>query len=526
MAAQHRHEPGIWMSEAHSPSPAELAERTFAYAREAEVQKNWEEALARWNLARRSFPDHPAGHLGAAVALRELGRTGEAEGLIAEAMARFPDDPAPLIGWAALAHGQGDWAVAAERWTKLRSRFPEAPVGYALGLAALRALGRDEEAVALLRQTAERFSEQLDGQVQAVQGLRECGRLDEAEAVLSAALDRFPDEARLRFEHAVVAAAREDWPAAAERWDLVRTRFPEQPWGFVGGALARREQGRGAEAEALLAEAVERFPGEATPPLEHARSAHLAGNWTEAADRWAALRRSHPDEPAGYVAGGEALFEAGGLDAAEAVLADGMIRFPEAPEPAVQHALLASRRRDWPEAVRRWDAVRQRFPDEVAGYWGGAQALRQFRRFAEAEALVQEAARRLPDRAEPLVEYAWVAQDGGDWPEAVQRWETVRERLPDHVEAHAIAAEALAQAGRLDEAEALAAAACARFPQNPLAFAANARIASLRGDHRAAVARWQEAQSRFPDEAEFAHRLFEARLQLAESEVAAEGGLT
>jgi tetratricopeptide (TPR) repeat protein len=403
------------MAETSSPTPAELAERTFAFAREAEAQKDWVRALERWNLARRSFPERPAGYIGAAVALRELGRFNEADALLGQAIERFPHDSGPLVGWAALAHGQADWTAAAQRWGTIRARFPREALGYSLGVVALRALGRTAE----------------------------------AELVLATAIQHFPDEGRLRFEYAVAAAERADWPAAAERWEALRARFPEQPGGYIGGADALSAQGRLEEAEALLTEAVTRFP-------EDQRS-------------------------------------------------------------AVEHGWSANHRRDWPEAVRRWEAVRQRYPDEVAGYCGAAQALRQLHRLDEAEAVISDAMQRLPASSEVYVEHAWIAQDIRDWPEAARRWERVRERQPDHVAAYAIAGEALAQAGRFDEAEALVAEARQRFPDTPLPFAAAARVAEAGRRWPEAAERWREAQQRFPAEAELALRLYEAELRLAEA---------
>lgn len=610
------------MSLASSPSPAELAERTFAFAREADARRDWAQALSRWTLARNSFPDNPTGYIGGAVALRELGRFDEAETLIRDATARFPKDPGPTIGWAALSHGRRDWAAAAERWARLRADFPQQAVGYALGAAALRALGRHaeaeavldagvehcpgdpsltiahariahaaqdwpeaarrwarvracvpdqpggyvagaealresgqhDEAEALLTLAVQRFSDQpeltiewarlgaqrsdagealrrwelvrqrhpdqLAAHLGLVQALRGTRRFDEAETVVAAALERFPDEAQLRFEHAVVAAERADWPAAAERWERLRTRFPEQPWGFIGGAVAAREQGQKEAAEALFQQALDLFPDDPAARLEYARTAHLASDWGEATERWATLRQYHPQDPVGYVAGAAALAEAGRIDEAEVLIAEALNRFPEQQEAAVQHAWMANRRRDWAEAVRRWEAVRQRYPAEIAGYWGAAQALRSRRRFSEAEAMVAEAGQRLPESPEPLVEYSWIAHDQHDWPEAVRRWELVRQRMPEHVEAYASGGEALARAGRFVEAETLVAEAFRRFPENPLPYAAAANIVAIRSEWSEAVARWSEAQRRFPDKPEFSHRLHEARLWLAESQAA------
>ena len=607
------------MAETFSPTPAELAARTFAFAREAEAQKDWPQALSRWTLARRSFPDQPAGHIGAAVALRELGRHDEAEAVIGEALERFPNDPGPRVGWAALAHGRRDWAAAAQRWESVRAIFPAEAVAYVLGIAALRALSREAEvqavieagaahcpkdpglaieharlahsaadwpeaaqrwervracvpneptgyaggaqalrqdgrfgeADALLREATERFPDQpglaiewarlgehhsnlgeavqrwemvrqrfpdqLAGHVGVTQALREAGRFDEAEAAIATALDRFPDQAVLRFEHAVLAAAGADWPAAETRWALLRERFPEQPAGFVGGAVAVRDQGRHDEAEALIGDAVARFPNDLAARMEHARTAQFAADWPAAIERWAALRESHPDQLAAYTGGAAALHALGRLGEADALLAEAAARLPDDRDAAVEHAWMANHRRHWDAAVQRWEAVRRRFPDETAGYWCAAQALRHLHRFEDAEAVVLEAMQRLPGSAEPYVEHAWVAQDTRDWPEAVRRWEKVRERLRDHVEGYAIAAEALAKAGRLDEAEALATAGRERFPGSPLPFAAAAKIAEERKAWAIAAERWREAQRRFPDEAEFPQRLFEALLHLAEA---------
>src|SRR6185437_6976398 len=110
-----------------------------------------------------------------------------------------------------------------------------------------------------------------------------------------AAIEHFPDEGRLRFEYAVAAAERADWPAATERWDIVRSSCPDQPAGFVGGAAALREQGRLDEAEALLAEAVTRFPDEQSAAVEHGWSANRRRDWPEAVQRWEAVRRRYPD---------------------------------------------------------------------------------------------------------------------------------------------------------------------------------------------------------------------------------------
>ena len=90
--------------------------------------------------------------------------------------------------------------------------------------------------------------------------LRQAGRFEEAEAVLREAVARFPDDVRLTSDFAVLAVQRRDWPAALERWQTVKGRFPDRASGFSGEALALREMRRFDEADALLRGAMDRFP--------------------------------------------------------------------------------------------------------------------------------------------------------------------------------------------------------------------------------------------------------------------------
>jgi len=66
------------------------------------------------------------------------------------------------------------------------------------------------------------------------------------------------------------------------------------------------------------------------------------------------LQNLFPDASQGYVVLGDALREAGRLDEADLTLAEAVKRFPDALWAAVQHALVAVRRQDWSEALRRW----------------------------------------------------------------------------------------------------------------------------------------------------------------------------
>jgi tetratricopeptide (TPR) repeat protein len=599
----------------------------------AHVRRDWPEAAARWQRVRERHEALSVGYTAGAVALREAGRLDDAAALLDEATARFPDDPAPAIERAWLAHHRRDWDDAIRLWQTARNHFPDQIAAYTGAAQALREGGRLDDAEALLAAGIEQFPGHAGLRVEhatlasrrrdwteaarrwqavralfpdhpasytgAAQAWREQRRFDEAGAVLAEALQRFARDPAVRSEYAWLAQFAGDWPEAARRWQDMRERHPDHSVGYTSGAVALREQRRFDEAEALLAEAVERFPGERAPLAEHAWLAMARRDWPAAARRWAELRRRHPDSIEGYLRGAQALATMWQHDEAEQVLADGMARFPDDGGLAGEHAWVAFHRHENEAAVQRFAAMRSRFPDLVAGYTGGAMALRNLFRLAEAEALLQEAQQRFPDDPKIPFEYAqipmfhplrrerdpeealrrlarlrerfpdfedgWVlamrylreigrvaqadalaqigmealprsaglaleyannARERTDWTEAVRRYAAAQAAFPDHAGAAIGLGASLSAAGRHDDAEPVWRAATERFPNDGAVFAEFGQIAARRGDWPAALARWTDGQQRFPDQQEFAHRIFEAELQLLEGGPAdAAGGL-
>src|SRR5579863_4811787 len=95
---------------------------------------------------------------------------------------------------------EGDWPEAMRQW---RAARPEA-VG--------------EEAVCIDLAAA----------------LRGRGWVEEAEQVLGEAAKRFPHDLDAAVRDAQAADARGDHSESARRWQMVRSRFPDSPRGYVG----------------------------------------------------------------------------------------------------------------------------------------------------------------------------------------------------------------------------------------------------------------------------------------------------
>jgi tetratricopeptide (TPR) repeat protein len=235
-----------------------------------------------------------------------------------------------------------DWSAALTCWRRIVDRFPDNPSGYAGAGAAFR----------------------------------ESGQLEDAEELLGRAFLQFPTSSEVATNYGWVANARRDWHEAVRRWELVRQRYPESPSGYVGGGAALRELGRLDEAEAVLRSGMERLPHNIDIAVTRAGIASSRGDWTEALRRWDEVRSRFPDSASAVVGGAAALGKLGRLDEADRLLAEGVERCPARADIAVAFARLAEQRQDWPEAARRWQLVRLRFPDNPAAQ-PGLDAARQ-----------------------------------------------------------------------------------------------------------------------------------------------------
>ncbi len=91
------------------------------------------------------------------------------------------------------------------------------------------------------------------------------------------------------------------------------------------------------------------------------------------------------------------------------------------------------------------------------------------------------------------------AFESGDLPEALRRWDVVLSQFPGEMAGLIGKGETLRDLGRLDEAEAMFAAAIERFPNSEWPAARHAGIAVIRGDLTTALSRWDAVRERFPD---------------------------
>jgi tetratricopeptide (TPR) repeat protein len=189
------------------------------------------------------------------------------------------------------------------------------------------------------------------------------------------------------------------------------------------------------------------------------------------------------------------LIELRDYDGAEAFTFDGAKRFPKEPHYLEGYALVAERRRDYAEAAKRWAVVRKKFPYRKFGYINAVGCLRQVGRLDEAEAVMAQALRRMPQDMGLLLEWGRVAEARGDWEEARRRWDSLRNR---HSAGYIGTGQALHKLGRAEEAEAVLREGRSRYPTDAGIAVMQAHIAQESGDVEEALKRWAVVRDRFP----------------------------
>src|SRR5215469_7802207 len=101
-----------------------------------------------------------------------------------------------------------------------------------------------------------------------------------------------------------------------------------------------------------------------------ARAAAARRDWAKALGLWDEIAEQFPLDSSGLLGRAETLMQMGQLDASEATFAEAKRRFPANVWAAAGYAAIAARRRDWPEALLRYEGVLKDFPKDAAGLIG------------------------------------------------------------------------------------------------------------------------------------------------------------
>jgi tetratricopeptide (TPR) repeat protein len=432
------------------------------FARIAQSRGDWEEALRRWEAAGRVTPAAIEPQSGRAGVLRTLRRFDEADALLSELSERFPDRPELLIDLALVKHDRGDFDGAASVWQRAIEASPDERMFHLAGSALMRSQ-----------------------------------RLADAKEVLRRGLERFPGSKPLMIDWCSTLHLLREWPEALKAWGALSRANPTEWVAILGGAATLRQMKRFDDAEALLLEGREQLGEHPVCEIDLAWVASERKDWVVASARWEAVREKSFDEVMGYLGGAVALRESGRFDEAEALLREALVRFTEHRQVLMDLAHLKLRRQDFAGAAEIWDTFRARYPD-AEGYIWGAFALRRMGRLGASEDLVRAGLELHPTNPLLLRDFAKLAQWRGDWVEALRRWEAAGRVMPGAIEPQIGRAGALRSLRRFDEAEALLAEICGRFPDRLESLTELGMMKQHRQDFTGAVGIWEQVRRRFP----------------------------
>jgi len=189
--------------------------------------------------------------------------------------------------------------------------------------------------------------------------------------------------------------------------------------------------------------------------FEWAQQATRERNWSEAARRWAVLRKAYPKQATTWIQGAIAHIEAGELEQAEALLTYARQQFHNNPDTLLQSAELAIRQHKWDMAEAFLRQARQQFPDFMPTWIKSAEHAAHQGDLEQATAYNERARQCAPDIPAPFIQYAELAMRAEQWEQALIRWKELRNCFPDLPAGYLRAAETARKLGRPKEARQL-----------------------------------------------------------------------
>jgi tetratricopeptide (TPR) repeat protein len=319
---------------------------------------------------------------------------------------------------------------------------------------------------------------------------------------------------------AAAESGRQHWPGLLAVARRIRISYPlaEVAYHYEGEALAASgEQGA---ADTILEAGVRLFPDNPAILHQYAALADRMGDKVSAIRRWEAIRTRCPNSLEASRGLASAYRVAGRMHDADRALSEATEWFPAEPAIFIDRATIALQLSDWSEALRQLQVVRERFPDQPAGYTAAGHALRHLRRCDEADAITEAGLARFPGDHDLLGSHGWTAMVREDLPDAERRWRVLLAKHPSSALGFLGLAEALSKQQRASEAEAVLCEGMALQPGNAVLAEAFAMQATRRADWPVAVQRWRDARARFSHSGICHHQLGIALKQIGETDTA------
>jgi tetratricopeptide (TPR) repeat protein len=169
-----------------------------------------------------------------------------------------------------------------------------------------------------------------------------------------------------------------DLDAALAHWRHRILRAPAHPVAYLAAARALRAAKRLDEAEAVASEGLRGAAGgRFLLQTEMARIAEMRADPALALQRWQGIVDAYPRQGVGYAGVGRALMKLDRLDSADAFIRSACARLPDDTDLMRLAAHVAAARRQWNDALFRWDQVLARLPGDAGAVRGRGAVLWQ-----------------------------------------------------------------------------------------------------------------------------------------------------
>jgi tetratricopeptide (TPR) repeat protein len=231
------------------------------------------------------------------------------------------------------------------------------------------------EALALWRELGEHWPQHAEGCLGESDTLEALGRPMEALRTLSQGAERFPTDPRPAIGYASLALRQSMGGLALARFERAQEQFPNESEAFLGFAEALESAGDVERALSSLEAVAERFIDNPRTELLLGRLYLRRGDPVTAFARFESATSRRDADCNIYLAAADALTRHGRFTEADQILAKCVERYPDDLSARIAYSRTAEVRKDWPEALCRWKAVRLAFPDALEGYRGIGNAL-------------------------------------------------------------------------------------------------------------------------------------------------------
>ena len=259
------------------------------------------------------------------------------------------------------------------------------------------------------------------------------GKLEQAERICIEGMGVVPKAIRPHVLYAEIGMRRQDFNEAKERWKSVADKFPNKAEGYAGEARAYAALGDFENDEKLCRSSIELMPQELWPYIELAEISMRQSDFSEALKRWDTVREKFPNKVPGYVRASVACCSLKKFAEAEELCRECMRVAPEDYRPYAEYAEVSLRQGYFDEGLKRCQTVRERFPGRADGYVRAAWAYMEMLEYAKAEDLCRKSMEVAPKDIRSFAEYAEISMRKGDFKEASNRWEIVRDKFPHRI---------------------------------------------------------------------------------------------